>query len=536
MLRRVRVAVRLTAGFLVVALCAVALWGVALTSASGTRTAAANLSVALARVDAAKQVKFRSADFNGWQTAYAFDITRGVVGSTADSAPSRAAYLASAALFTTELNTLADSHLDAKDAALVAEVRTTFADFTATDTEVIADYRTGTVEGMSAANGLVIGKEIQLFQKISDDVDLIVSSAESAAATSTADARSSASRTSTLAAGIGIVSLAGSAILAILLTLSITRPLGTLRARLADIAEGEGDLTKRLEVDGKDEFTEVSRSFNTFVVKIADTVRGISGSASTVAAASEELTAVSTQILATAAQMSAQSEAVAGAAEEVSRNVETAAAGAEEMSASIREIAASASEASRVGDETMVAAQATRALIAKLGDSSREIGDVVKVITSIAAQTNLLALNATIEAARAGDAGRGFAVVAGEVKDLAQETARSTENITARVAGIQSDTAAAVEAINAIVMITGRLGDHQTTIAAAVEQQTATTNEMSRNINQASVKASEIAANVAEIAEAARSTNGGMVDVQQSAQGLSVMSHEVRGLVDQFTV
>jgi len=214
--------------------------------------------------------------------------------------------------------------------------------------------------------------------------------------------------------------------------------------------------------------------------------------------------------------------------------VQTVAAGAEELSASIREIATNATEAARVGDQTMTAARTTHELIGKLGESSREIGDVVKVITAIAEQTNLLALNATIEAARAGEAGKGFAVVAGEVKDLAQETATSTGNIAARVQSIQQDTAAAVAAISEIVEIIGRLGDYQTTIASAVEEQTATTNEMSRNINQAAASSAEIATNIADIAEAARTTTSGVSETQQAAQQLSQMSHQLRGLVSQF--
>ena len=156
----------------------------------------------------------------------------------------------------------------------------------------------------------------------------------------------------------------------------------------------------------------------------------------------------------------------------------------------------------------MAAALTISTLIGKLGESSREIGDVVKAITSIAEQTNLLALNATIEAARAGEAGKGFAVVASEVKDLAQETAKATEDIAARVKSIQHDTAAAVAAITEIVEIIGRLGDYQTTIASAVEEQTATTSEMSRNISEAAASTTEIASNIADIAHAAQSTTG----------------------------
>ncbi|WP_024286343.1 methyl-accepting chemotaxis protein [Cellulomonas sp. KRMCY2] len=534
MLRLVRVSTRLTAGFLAVALCVVAIWVVALSSAGQTRATADDLSLALHRVDAAQQVKFRSADFNGWQTAYALDVALGGDGATEDTAPSRAAFLASAGSFVAELDALAGTQLSADEVGLVDSVRATFDEFMTIDQEIIADYRDATPVAVEAANALVLGQEIELFQAISADVDTLVGMVQTDAEVTTQDARSSAANTRTTATALGAFALIASIVLAALLTRSITQPLTTLRVRLADIADGEGDLTQRLDTTGRDEFTAVSGSFNTFVEKIADTIRGIAGSATTVAAASEELTAVSAQILATSEETSSQSVAVGGAADEVSRNVQTVAAGAEQMSASIREIATNASEAARIGDETIVAARAISALIGKLGQSSREIGDVVQVISSIASQTNLLALNATIEAARAGEAGRGFAVVAGEVKELAQETARSTEGITARVQSIQDDTSAAVEAIDAIVAITTRLGDYQTTIAAAVEEQTATTNEMSRNIGEASQNSSEIAANIAHITGAAQNTNGGVAEIQRAAAELSAMSHHVSGLVDQF--
>jgi len=535
-LRRVRVVTRMVTGFVIIALCVVAIWLIALSSAGQTRRSADNLAGALARVEAAKQVKFRSADFNGWQTAYAFDIIRGAQGATEDSASSRAAYLSSMASFSKELDALSALDLNADERGALDAVRTAFGKFSDTDKDVIGKYREGTPAAMSAANDLVLGTEIQLFQQISDGLDKLVKNAQDQAAAAEATARSSADSTRNLATTVGILALLGAVALAALLTLSITRPLAILRSRLTDIAEGEGDLTKRLDVTGRDEFTAVSAAFNRFVEKIAGTVRGIIDSASAVSAASEELTAVSGQIAATSHQTSTQSGVVVTAADEVSGNVQTVAAGAEELSASIREIATNATEAARVGDQTMTAARTTHELIGKLGESSREIGDVVKVITAIAEQTNLLALNATIEAARAGEAGKGFAVVAGEVKDLAQETATSTGNIAARVQSIQQDTAAAVAAISEIVDIIGKLGDYQTTIASAVEEQTATTNEMSRNINQAAASSAEIATNIAGIAEAARTTTSGVADATQAAEELSRMSHQLRGLVSQFRV
>jgi len=168
--------------------------------------------------------------------------------------------------------------------------------------------------------------------------------------------------------------------------------------------------------------------------------------------------------------------------------------------------------------------------------SSKQIGDVVKVITAIAEQTNLLALNATIEAARAGESGKGFAVVANEVKDLAQETARATEDIAAKVASIQGDTSAAVEAIDEIVEIIGRLNEYQTTIASAVEEQTATTSEMTRNITQAATGSERIAANIGEISDAAEATAAGVEDTLGAARDLSGMSGQLRRLVGGFRI
>ena len=184
----------------------------------------------------------------------------------------------------------------------------------------------------------------------------------------------------------------------------------------------------------------------------------------------------------------------------------------------------------------MKVAETTTATVSKLGESSNEIGQVIKVITSIAQQTNLLALNATIEAARAGEAGKGFAVVANEVKELAKETAKATEDISRKIEAIQTDTKAAVDAIASISEVINQVNGISNTIATAVEEQNATTNEMARNVSEAAHGSGEITSNIAGVAQAAESTSRGASDTQKAAQQLVETSAELRRLVEQFKV
>ena len=171
-----------------------------------------------------------------------------------------------------------------------------------------------------------------------------------------------------------------------------------------------------------------------------------------------------------------------------------------------------------------------------LDEAAREISDVVRLIEDIAGRTNLLALNATIEAARAGEAGKGFAVVASEVKELAQETARATEDISKRVEAIQADTAGAVEAISQITSVIAEINDFQATIAAAVEEQTATTNEMNRNVAEAADGSRNIATAISGLAEGTQLTNQRVEDAQRAAAELARMSGELQDAVSRFTV
>jgi methyl-accepting chemotaxis protein len=314
----------------------------------------------------------------------------------------------------------------------------------------------------------------------------------------------------------------------------VTRPV--LRVRDALLALAAGNLTHEVAVDGTDEIGEMGSALSQAQSSLREALRTIGTSSATLAGSAEELSAVSAQVAASAQETSSQSGTASAAAEEVSRNVQTVAAATEQMSASIREISQSSADAVRVAQSAAAEAQEANATVSKLGDSSRQIGDVVKVITSIAEQTNLLALNATIEAARAGEAGKGFAVVASEVKDLAQETARATGDISQRIEAIQADTDAAVAAIGRIATIIDEVNTYQTTIASAVEEQTATTSEMSRNVSEAAAGSSTIAANVESVASSAQSSNAGIGEAQRSASELAQLSSELRELVSRFQV
>jgi methyl-accepting chemotaxis protein len=312
----------------------------------------------------------------------------------------------------------------------------------------------------------------------------------------------------------------------------IVVPLRRVNEVLGKVAEG--DLTVKAGIDSTDEVGQMATALDVATGNMRSAIESMAGSATTLSASSEELSAVSGQIAASAEETSVQSDVVSAAAEQVSRNVQTVATGAEEMGASIREIAQNANEAARVAASAMQVAETTNTTVGKLGDSSIEIGNVIKVITSIAEQTNLLALNATIEAARAGEAGKGFAVVANEVKDLARETAKATEDIGRRVEAIQADTREAVDAIGEISSIIARINDYQTTIASAVEEQTATTNEMSRNVAEAAMGSTEIAQNIVGVATAAQTTSAGVTQSQGAAQELAQLSTELQRLVGEF--
>jgi methyl-accepting chemotaxis protein len=417
----------------------------------------------------------------------------------------------------------------------LAEIRRLIPAYRAIQAEIVQGTSNGTAKAAVAAGAemeektLVVNDQIKkALGEMGDSAVLLLQRNQQSL-----DAESRALRLHSIA--LALVALAVGTFLAAFMSRRISRATQCVLDQAEAIASG--DLTRDdLEVVSEDELGDLTRTINRMHTNLKNIILAIADNAQQVALASAQMSATSQHITANSEQTSTQANAVSHATQLVSQNLQSVSTGAGEMSTTIQDIASNAHAAASVASNAVATVQAANVTVGKLGQSSGEIGEVIKVITLIAQQTNLLALNATIEAARAGEAGKGFAVVANEVKELAKQTSKATDDIRQKITAIQTDTKGAVDAIGSISDVIHQVSDISGTIATAVEEQSATTNEMRRNVTDAAKGSEEITRNIEGVAQAARGTSTGAQELQKSGTELAEMAAQLHTLVAQFKI
>jgi methyl-accepting chemotaxis protein len=340
---------------------------------------------------------------------------------------------------------------------------------------------------------------------------------------------------------VAAVVIAFAAMLIYFITSSVVRPINRVVAGLRDAAEGDGDLTKRIDIKSSDEVGELAHWFNTFIAKIQRIISEVAQNAQDLTSSSKDLAKVAGHLSESTEQTSGKAMTVSTASEEMSTTIASAAgimdetannlsivaSGAEEMTATIGEIAGNTEKGRQIAEEAVDQTNHATTQIQDLGNAAMQIGKVVETITEISEQVNLLALNATIEAARAGEAGKGFAVVANEIKELAKQTAAASGEIKQQIEGIQTSTRTTVTEIGSIADVVGQVNDLVATIAAAVEEQSATTKDIAGNVARASEGVDEVNTSISEGANAASTIAADIADVNQAANEMTSASSQV---------
>ncbi len=464
-------------------------------------------------------LQFRFSDMYGLQTAY----------TAANHQEKRAAFLGATEQVEKLIDTLDSGQNSLAQDSALTRLRSSFEDFLAIDAKVWENVAAGRLERASTMSNMDEGPTYGQALGAAAQFDELVSQERAGALTELGENRDAAARNDLLVLAFALLLGFG---VALALTRSVRRPLAQTVEILQTVANG--DLTPRLRMDRRDEIGKMSVALDEALDRIGETLRKIGENAAMVSEAADEVRDLANDLGRNAHESNGQVHQVNDAAQRVATDIQAVSAGAQEMNEAITEISRSTVQASMVTNSAVGIVSTANGTVARLGASSHEIGNVVKLITSIAEQTNLLALNASIEAARAGEAGKGFAVVAGEVKELAQETARATKDISTRVDTIQSDSQEAVAAIDQIAEVIALIDETQSTIATAVEEQTATTSEMNRGVAGAATGGIQISTAITDVQVSVQANSATADQSRLAADRLAQMSGDLRDLVGQF--